>query len=160
MVLKRHYDKVVDYCPPGKLRKYDLIILDEASQIDGETYEKLRMAIAELPQRPVVCVAADWRQLNPIKSSTAAIKNWCESMQRHKLTISYRTKDPKLLDFLKTVRTLQPTRTMIQDFFQSRRLGNDLQQAVRKTLAIQNDTGKLFTWLTVREWLTRLADEN
>ena len=81
-------------------------------------------------------------------------------MQRHKLTISYRTKDPKLLDFLKTVRTLQPQRTMIQDFFQGRRLGSDLNQAVRKTLAIQNETGKLFTWLTVSEWLTRLADEN
>ena len=48
--LKRQYDKVVDYCPPGKLRKYDLIILDEASQIDGSCCEMLRMAIAELPQ--------------------------------------------------------------------------------------------------------------
>ena len=118
------------------------------------------MAIAELPQKPVVCVAADWRQLNPIKSSTAAIKTWCESMQRHKLTISYRTKDPKLLDFLKTVRTKQPQRTIIQDFFADRRLGNNLQEAVRRTLAIQNETGKLFTWLTVYEWITRIADEN
>ena len=47
--LKRQYDKVVDYCPPGKLRKYDLIILDEASQIGGSCYEMLRMALAELP---------------------------------------------------------------------------------------------------------------
>ena len=155
--LKREYDKVVDYCPPGKLRKYDLIILDEASQIDSKTYEMLRMAIAELPQRPVLCVAADWRQLNPIKSSNNELKQWCESMQRHMLTTSYRTKDPKLLDFLKTVRTQQPQRTIIAEFFRNRRLGNDLQTAVKRTLDIQKETKKLFTWLTVSEWITQTS---
>ena len=80
LAFKRDYDKVVEYCPPSTLRKYDLILLDEASQIDEASLEMLRMAIGELPQKPVVCVAADWRQLNPTNSNTKGMRQWCATM--------------------------------------------------------------------------------
>ena len=31
--IQRQYDKLVDYAPPSRLRRYDLILVDEASQI-------------------------------------------------------------------------------------------------------------------------------
>ena len=126
LAFKRDYDKIVEYCPPSKLRKYDLILLDEASQIDQSSQDKLRMALSELPQKPVVCVAADWRQLNPVNSTTKSMQDWCSTMAKHKLTESYRTNDSTLLTFLKTIRTSQPSRTVIQEFFNGRRLGRDL----------------------------------
>ena len=72
-------------------------------------------------------------------------------MQRHMLKTSYRTKDSKLLTFLKAIRTMQPDRSIVTEFFTGRRLGNDLISAVKKTLAIQSTTKQLFTWLTVSE---------
>ena len=52
LVLKRHYDENVEYAPPSRLRRYDLIVIDEISQINDYVLDKLRMAFAELPQRP------------------------------------------------------------------------------------------------------------
>ena len=48
LAFKRDYDKVVEYCPPSTLRKYDLILLDEASQIDQDSQEKLCMELAQV----------------------------------------------------------------------------------------------------------------
>ena len=53
LIIKRQYDSAVQYAPPSRLRRYDLIMIDEVLQIDDELLEKLRMAISELPQRPV-----------------------------------------------------------------------------------------------------------
>jgi len=48
------------YAPPGRLRRYDLIFIDEASQISNAIYDCLMVGISELPQRPFVVVAADF----------------------------------------------------------------------------------------------------
>ena len=44
------YDKLVDYAPPSRLRRYDLILVDEASQIEDQVETLLLMGIQELPQ--------------------------------------------------------------------------------------------------------------
>ena len=58
--------KVVMYAPPSRLRQFDLFLIDEASQIEDGITQRLRLALSELPQDPVIVVAADHRQLRPI----------------------------------------------------------------------------------------------
>eukprot|EP00971_Amphidinium_carterae_P035607 701006-Amphidinium_carterae.2 len=52
------------YMPPGRPRTYDLIILDEISQIDERVWEKLRLAFAELLPSPYIVLVGDFQQLN------------------------------------------------------------------------------------------------
>ena len=47
--IQRQYDKLVDYAPPSRLRRYDLILVDEASQIEDQVTRLLLMGIQELP---------------------------------------------------------------------------------------------------------------
>ena len=48
--IQRQYDKLVDYAPPSRLRRYDIILVDEASQIEDQVATLLLMGIQELPQ--------------------------------------------------------------------------------------------------------------
>ena len=45
------------YSPPGRLRRCDLIFIDEASQITDEFFDCLIVGIRELPQKPFIVVA-------------------------------------------------------------------------------------------------------
>ena len=65
------------------------------------------------------------------------------------MTVVHRTDDPKLLEFLKLIRTKQPTRREIREFFGERLLQCDLKDAVKYGLAINAHSGKLFVWLCV-----------
>ena len=56
----------VNYSPPTRLRRYELIILDEASQVDDAVTQRVFLAIQELPQNPHVCIVADFAQLAPV----------------------------------------------------------------------------------------------
>ena len=47
------YDKLVDYAPPSRLRRYDIILVDEASQIEGQVATWHLMGIQELPQNRI-----------------------------------------------------------------------------------------------------------
>ena len=49
--IQRQYDKLVDYAPPSRLRRDDLILVDEASQIEDHVTTLLLMGIQELPQQ-------------------------------------------------------------------------------------------------------------
>ena len=51
--IQRQYDKLVDYAPPSRLRRYDLILVDEASQIEDHVATLLLMGIQELPQKRI-----------------------------------------------------------------------------------------------------------
>ena len=59
-------EELVNHSPPSLLRQYDAILIDEASQVDDSMVQKINYAITELPQRPFVCVAADYFQLPPV----------------------------------------------------------------------------------------------
>ena len=51
--IQRQYDKLVDYAPPSRLRRYDLILVDEASQIEGQVATWHLMGIQEVPQNRI-----------------------------------------------------------------------------------------------------------
>jgi hypothetical protein len=148
----RQEDSLVMYAPPGRLRRYDLILIDEASQIEDGVCHRLRMAITELPQKPFVVVAADFRQLNPIGGGQETLK-WCITMPRHHLTEAHRTKDPALLTFLSCIRLEQPSKSVVHEFFRGRHLHCGLKRAVAFGLQLQKTKGphfgKHFLWLCV-----------
>ena len=141
-------DLVAQYSPPNRLRRYDLILIDEASQIEDHVTQKIFVAIKELPQDPVVCVAADFRQLRPVTGG-GMMRAVCEAMPIVQLKTVYRTKDPELLQFLTTVRTQQPNKSYLREFFGERLLNLTLQQAVSFGLTYARQREVLFSWLCV-----------
>eukprot|EP00971_Amphidinium_carterae_P292361 5803675-Amphidinium_carterae.1 len=53
------------YIPPGRLRRYGLIILDEVSQIDDAVWSKLQTALSELHPCQYLVFVGDFKQLQP-----------------------------------------------------------------------------------------------
>jgi hypothetical protein len=142
-------EKAVQYSPPTRLRRYDLILVDEGSQIEDHVGKKVYMAIKELPQKPFVLLAADFQQLNPISGGRFMWHLCCDCPTIELKTI-YRTSDTALLDFLSVVRKSQPPKALLRDFFEGRQLVGDLSKAVAFGLAKSRDAGGLpFSWLCV-----------
>ena len=54
------------YIPPGRLRRYDVIILDEISQIDADVWQKIKVALNELHPGPLLLFVGDEQQLQPV----------------------------------------------------------------------------------------------
>jgi len=144
----RQEDQVVQYCPPTRLRRYDLIIIDEASQVEDPTTKKLFIALQELPQRPFVCIAADFAQLAPVTGG-GEMKSFCEGCRSVCLRSIFRTSDPSLLAFLGECRVKQPEKDLVRGFFAGRQLGYDLVAAVRFGLEYGRQHDFLFSWLCV-----------
>ena len=86
------------YAPPGRLRRYDLIFIDEASQIGDAIFECIWCGGRELPQKPFFVVGADFSQVAPIGGGER-FKELCANIKTSELTVVHRTDDPKLLDF-------------------------------------------------------------
>ena len=144
----RNYDKDVEYCPPTRLRRYGLIIIDEASQIDDSITRLLFQGLDELPQKPMIAVAADFQQLNPVAGGSA-MRRVCQKMPQVNLKTIYRTKDPGLLGFLSYIRKQQPSRAMLTAFFQGRHFCGTLEAAVKHGLWLAHVRNTLFVWLCV-----------
>ena len=136
------------YAPPSRLRQFDLFLIDEASQIEDGITQRLRLALSELPQDPVIVVAADHRQLRPIAGGSEILQ-WCLQMDAHYLTIVHRTNDQVLLDFLHQVRKEQPTRDFLSNFYRERHLHRDMAIAVYQGMQLQARRGQHFMWLCV-----------
>ena len=136
------------YAPPSRLRHIDLFLIDEGSQIEDGIAQRLRIALAELPHRPVIVVAADHRQLRPIFGGMEMLE-WCMEMDAHYLKTVHRTDDPLLLNFLTHVRTSQPTRHFLESFYADRHLHRSLEIAVGQGLVLQKRRGHHFMWLCV-----------
>jgi hypothetical protein len=136
------------YAPPGRLRRYDLIFIDEASQIGDDIFDCIVVGVRELPQKPFVVVGADYQQVAPIGGGKVG-RGICDSIKTIELKAVHRTDDPKLLAFLNLTRKKQPSRAEIREFFGERLLDCDLQAAVKYGLAINARSGKLFVWLCV-----------
>ena len=101
------------YAPPGKLRRYDLIFIDEASQIGDAIFDCIVVGVRELPQKPFVVVGADYQQVAPIGGGTVG-QDLCDSVDKIELTVVHRTDDPQLLAFLSLARKKQPSRAQIR----------------------------------------------
>jgi len=148
MVIIRENDAVVMYAPPSRLRKFDLFLIDEASQIENEIAIRLRMAMAELRHHHVLVVAADYRQLQPIAGGGEMIR-WCLTMTQFHLTEVHRTGDKELLEFLNIIRKDQPTRFYLHQFWQGRHLSSDLGFAMQQAKLLAAKRNKHFMWLCV-----------
>ena len=144
------------YIPPGRLRQYDLIVIDEVSQIEDAVWRKLRTALGELTPSPFVVFVGDFQQLQPLSGGpeleTALQK------QREAESIFYvelrhhqaaRAVDVEMLSFLNAARVRQPTREELQAFFSGRVWPSDVAAAARTAKAMESIDGKNFTFLTV-----------
>ena len=144
------------YIPPGRLRAYDLIILDEVSQVDAHAWGQIKTALAELQPRPFVVLVGDFQQLQPISGphqlrydldhQHAVGRLPTTELQYH---ASARTVDHTMLTFLHHVRTEQPDRETLQNFFAGRMLPSDPMTAAMEAKRIERDANKSFTFLTV-----------
>ena len=136
------------YAPPSRLRRFDLFLLDEGSQIENPVATRLRVALSELPHNPVIVVAPDYRQLQPIAGGGKMFR-WCKEMRQFYLTIVHRTSDPRLLEFLTHIRKTQPLKQSVKNFFQGRHMNKGLSLAVQCGLELQRRRGHHFMWLCV-----------
>ena len=152
--ITREADKV--YIPPGRLRRYDVIIFDEVSQIDADVWSELKVALGELQPGPVVIFVGDFQQLQPVHG-LAQLQLDLEAqvrlgqvdhvvLQPHNMA---RSVDPEMLSFLHAVRTEQPSRQTLTSFFTGRTWSSDAPSAVRQALEVERATGRPFTFLTV-----------
>ena len=142
-------DSKVVWSPPSALRRIDVILCDEASQHADLDWERFFTSIREQPHLPFACVVADFQQLQPV-SSGGVCQAFCERMQSVELTTVYRTRDPEHLLFLNRIRTEQPHRHTLTEYFAERHWqGMDLCVYVAKGLAMAAESGQVFTWLTV-----------
>ena len=67
------------YSPPGRLHRYDLICIDEASQIGDDIFDCIIVGVRELPQKPFVVVGADYQQIAPIGGGTTG-RGHCDNI--------------------------------------------------------------------------------
>ena len=149
-------DRDAQYDPPGRLRHYDLIILDEVSQIDGQVWRCLQIALNELRPSPYVVFVGDFQQLQPVhgehilhqdlQREEAAGQLRRIELQQH---AAARSNDPEMLAFLAWARVHQPSRNCLENFFHGRRLSRDKDEAVQQAMRIERSSGKQFTFLTV-----------
>ena len=144
----REQDEVVQYSPPTRLRQFDLILLDEASQVEDHIARKLMLGLAELPQKPFVVFTADFQQLNPVQGG-GLMRRICDDLPQKVLTQIFRTNDDVLRNFCSIVRLQQPAKDEVVSFFGDRTFYCSLVQAVRHGIELHRSSGKMFTWLTV-----------
>ena len=149
------------YAPPSRLRRYDAIILDEASQVDDRVSKLFYLGYKELPQKPVLVLSADYQQLRQVGHSKG--KSFLEALsergRKFHLLSNYRTLDEDLKAFLKWLRTTQPDKDSIRQFFQDRLLEGDLGRAVLWALREGERRGYRFTWLCVTHKGVRRVNE-
>ena len=142
--------------PPGRLRKYDLIILDEVSQIDAESWSKLKTALGELNPGPMVVFVGDFQQLQPVAGKPLLQQDLNRQVELGKLPMielrhhaRARSVDPVMLDFLNLARVSQPSRETLEKFFGHRVWSSNLTEAVQKAREVERANGRPFTFLTV-----------
>ena len=150
-------DRDQQYIPPGRLRKYDLIVFDEVSQIDGPVWRLLQMAFGELSPCPFVVFVGDFQQLQPVEGvhqlqidldhqHNAGTLDRIQ-LRQHEFA---RSKDPNMLLFLGHARVRQPSRKTLQDFFGDRLMPKSLEHAVQMAKHLEDQQeGRKFTFLTV-----------
>ena len=121
------------YVPPGRLRHYDLIVIDEVSQIEAAVWRKLKTRLGELSLCPFVAFVGDFQQLQPLQGGPelqAALererlnnKILYVKLEQHEAA---RSVDPAMLQFLENARVRQPSRQALLTFFQDRMLVTDV----------------------------------
>ena len=144
------------YIPPGRLRQYDLIVIDEVSQIEAAVWRKLRTALGELTPSPFVVFVGDFQQLQPLSGGPelqAALQRERETREILFVELKHheaaRTVDPAMLAFLEAARVRQPARQELHEFFADRIWSSNVKTAVQAAKEIEAASNKCFTFLTV-----------
>ena len=144
------------YIPPGRLRQYDLIVIDEVSQIEAAVWRKLRTALGELTPSPFVVFVGDFQQLQPLSGGPelqAALQRERETREILFVELKHheaaRTVDPAMLAFLEAARVRQPARQELHEFFADRIWSSNVNTAVQAAKEIEAASNKCFTFLTV-----------
>lgn len=124
------------WAPPSALRRID----------DDKPWRRFHQSWKEQPHRPMVVVVADFQQLQPVELSERLCLKWCENQERVKLDTVYRTNDPEHLLFLNRIRSSQPDRATLKEYFGVRHWKQDegLEVCVARGVAIADDIGKPF----------------
>ena len=143
------------WAPPSALRRIELILIDEASQYDDREFERFYNAWKEQPHRPMVVIVADFQQLQPIGAETSRhlAYHFCMTQETVKLDTVYRSNDAEHLVFLNRIRSTQPDRKTLADYFAERRWPkqdhpHSLDKCVARGMSIAEMSEKPFTWLT------------
>ena len=144
------------YIPPGRLRAYDLIIFDEVSQIDATTWLKLKVALSELCPCPFIVFVGDFQQLQPVSGPPILLQDLTREVQLGTVALvelqhheAARSVDASMLDFLETARVRQPSRPMLEAFFQDRIWKARPCEAAAAARRLELAQGETFTFLTV-----------
>ncbi|CAE7357694.1 pif1 [Symbiodinium sp. CCMP2592] len=144
------------YIPPGRLRQYDLIVIDEVSQIEAAVWRKLQTGLGELTPCPFLVFVGDFQQLQPLQGGPALQTDLDrERAEGHILYVKLeqheaaRSVDPTMLAFLEAARVQQPSREELTAFFAGRLWSTNLQAAASRALAVEAETGSNFTFLSV-----------
>ena len=140
-------DGKVRWAPPSALRKIDLILCDEASQYEDQEWSRLFSCIKEQPHMPFMAVAADFKQLTPVISG-GMCERFTKCMRTVRLKTVYRSTDSEHLVFLNRIRSKQPDREVLSEYFAERQWTCDLIEAVHRGLTIAASSRKAFMWLT------------
>ena len=145
-----------EYIPPGRLRHYDVIFMDEVSQIDGGIWRDILTALQELTPMPVLVLAGDWQQLQPVQGSGSLQRDVQHAVDSGKAVhvelaqhSRARSSDPDLLAFLHFCRYTQPSKSHLRKFFGSRILPLDLTACIKQIIDIEKDRDESVTFLTV-----------
>ena len=98
----------------------------------------------------------DFQQLQPIDGEALlqeALDRNIESGRLRKIVLEQhataRCTDGKMLDFLNWIRTHQPSRALLVNFFNGRKLSRSLERAVSQSMALERSEKRKFTFLTV-----------
>jgi len=140
------------WAPPSALRRIDLILVDEGNQYDDLEWKRFYQSVKEQPHKPMVVVVADFQQLQPVEAATSQhlCQHFCERQETVKLDAVYRSSDPDHLTFLNRIRSTQPDRQTLKEYFSGRHWDQreELDVAVARGMRISDESGKPFSWLT------------
>ena len=140
-------DARVRWSPPSALRYKELVLCDEASQYDDPEWMRLHQSIIEQPHKPYTVVVADFQQLQPVSGGGLCWEH-CQAMQRVELQTVYRSRDEEHLLFLNRIRSVQPTRALLREYFAERHWSGSLTAWVGEGMRIVRESGRPFLWFT------------
>lgn len=109
------------------LNKFDMVVVDEASLVSPQTFEKMASTFNRLNVRPVVVVTGDKCQQQPLQtapngrvSTTVSILNDAtftnDNSVKHALYQQFRIVDAEYARFIDLLRYSQPSQLQLDDF--------------------------------------------
>ena len=130
-----HYPVVVEERPSynWNLSNYDLIVIDELSMVPTQVFDHIVVPISELPICPIILLAGDDCQLQPIEKIDDQIQSTKIAMRSEKLpaitnkvilTEQHKNNDDEYSRFLTHIRSCRPSQHLLDQIQKDRILFN------------------------------------